>query len=178
VIADPFHLIKRVQALLYRQYYAPLRKRLRGEGKTKESLDLFYARWAFRKGSEKLTPKQSSRLTKILNLYPRLDQAWILKEKTRYIYQAGNRREARERLAWVIGYSKREGFFKAAKTLIRNQTGILNFFKRDKGKREVRHYPEERISQIRRVERKRGSFRKAKTLERNMLIGYQLAGLI
>lgn len=179
IIADPFHVVKRIQQLVYQGYYAPLRKRLRAEGKTKESLELFYARWAFKRGAEKLTGSQSNRLMPILNRYELLDKAWILKEKLRHMYQAEDRTEARKRLIWVIVYARNNGFKKVYKTLRKNQLSILNIYGDCNGvKRKLNHHPEERISQIRRVERRRGCFRKLDNLVRNVQVGYQMIGLI
>jgi hypothetical protein len=199
IVADPFHTVKRIQTNLYRDYYAPLRKKLRAEGKTKESLYLFHARWAFKTGSEKLTPKQDHRLTPILNRYPRLDQAWLLKEKVRAIYQQSdgsrlrqednpitrqgaegkpiNREKAEKKLESAIRYAKSRGFSKVVNTLTRNQEEILNAFD-ENGRRTILHYPEERISTLRRVERNRGCFKKVKNLVSNLQIGYQMMGII
>ena len=180
IMADPFHLVKRVQSNLYQRYYAPLRKELRAEGKGKESLELFHARWAWRTGEEKLTLKQSRRLTPILNRYRRIEQAWIAKERVRLIYQAGSRKEARRRLAWATAYAQDQGFSEVEYTLRKNRVAILNAFGDcgDDPRREMAHYPEERISQIRLIERWRGAFRKVENLVRNLLIGYQMEGII
>lgn len=179
IIADPFHVVKRVQGLLYGTHYTSLRKQLQKEGQSKESLELFHARWAWRKAEEKLTRKQSVRLAKILWQYPILQSAWILKNRVGQLYQCKNRSEARNMLAWCIKYSKDRGFDEVRKTLTKNCVSILNAYGMCNGKRrEIKHYPEERISQIRRLERKRGCFRKVENLVKNILIGYQMEGIV
>lgn len=179
IIADPFHVVKRVQSLLYQEYWAPLRKQLQSQGRKEEATALFYARWAFKKGQERLSARQVKRLMPVLNQYRQLDQAWILKEKVRTIYQVQTRSEARKQLAGAIRYANKNRFWSIVRLLTRHQATILNRYEECGGRRcQLKFHPEERISQIRRVERRRGAFRKVETLVRTIQMGYQLAGVI
>lgn len=176
VMADPFHVIKHIQKLLYQGYYAPLRKQLKEQGKKEASTALFYARWAFKRGSEKLTGKQKLRLMPLLSEYRVIDKAWILKEKLREVYQVPNRAEARKKLVWSLVYARENNFKEVYKSLKRNQLAILNIYEECNGpRRSIRHHPEERISQIRRVERRRGCFRKLENLTRNIQIEHEMS---
>lgn len=179
IVADPFHVVKWVQNVLYQQYYAPLRKWLRTHGRNKESVKLFHARWAWRKSAEKLTIEQDNRLTEVFRKHTVLEQAWLLKEWVAKLYRVETRKKAREILNRCLRYSRERHFEDVGKTLKKNAPQILNAFVECNGsRRELKHYPEERIAQIRKLERKRGCFRNVGNLFRHLQIGYQFRGII
>ena len=91
VVVDKFHVLLHVHRALdqVRTSVEP-RQGKRGE--------LFRARYLLLTAVERLAPESRARLTALLERYPQLRRAWLLKESFRDWYRCGNRKEAEVKL--------------------------------------------------------------------------------
>jgi len=136
----------------------------------KKSSGIFDARWSWRKGREKLSddrkgtkssPKE--KLARLFEIDKKFKEIYDIKEEFRDIFENKDKGAAKDALDdFVDKYGDAYPFLK--KAVRNNETEILNIFT-DDGKREIKHWPEHLIKELKRIERRRGAFRKFESWE-------------
>ena len=135
-----------------------------------KSSGIFNARWAWRKGREKLSderknnkPSPKEKLTRLFKIDKKFKKIYDIKEEFRDIYGSKDKKAAKSALDdFVDKYGDAYPFLK--KAVRNNETEILNIFT-DERKREIKHWPEHLVKEIKRIERRRGAFRKFESWE-------------
>lgn len=124
IVADKFHVLMHVHRALD-QVRTSLQLR---RGKRDE---VFRARYLLLTGQERLTPDRFAQLLDLLDRYPRLADAWLLKEAFRSWYRLPTRREAERELVRLETILREEGPapFRALLWMLRTwREEILNYF--------------------------------------------------
>ena len=94
IVTDKFHVLMHMNRALD-QVRTSLQPKLGKKG------ELFRSRYLLLTGVERLTPERYARLMNVLGRYPRLRQAWALKEAFRSWYRSPTRAEVEQGLrAW------------------------------------------------------------------------------
>ena len=129
-----------------------------------KSSAIFDARWAWRKGREKLSderknnkPSPKEKLARLFKIDKKFKEIYDIKEEFRDIYGSKDKKAAKSALDdFVDRYGDAYPFLK--KVVRNNETEILNIFT-DDGKREIKYLPEHLVEKLKKFERRRGSFR-------------------
>ncbi len=124
IVADKFHVIKRVNEQLDR-----VRLRLQGQESRKGSL--YRGRYLLLRNGEDMDAEQKGRLMELMKPYPELRRAWLLKEDFRRWYQSQSQGQARLELnAWMREVEEKgpAEFRELLGTLNNWKEQILNYF--------------------------------------------------
>lgn len=124
IVADKFHVIKRVNEQLGR-----VRLRLQGQESRKGAL--YKGRYLLLRNGEELDADQKGRLAQLMKPHPELRRAWLLKEDFRRWYRPQSKTQARLELkAWMREVEEKgpAEFRELLGTLNNWREEILNYF--------------------------------------------------
>ncbi|HEX2924091.1 MAG TPA: ISL3 family transposase, partial [Chloroflexota bacterium] len=124
IVADKFHVIKRVNEQLDR-----LRTRLQGQGGSKDRL--YKGRYLLMRNLEDLEEGQREKLRGLLRAYPELRRGWLLKEEFRRWYRPQKKAQARLELkAWMADVQEKgPAEFRELLSMLKSwKEEILNYF--------------------------------------------------
>jgi transposase len=139
IVVDHFHLVRGVNTALdsvrrerQRERATRRPKGTRRSGhRDRWNPELYRARHRLLKASERLTEHERRRLCAVFDRDPVLAEAWGLKEAFRWIYQAGSRAEAEQRLQrflTAVEHAQLRPFDAFAKGIAQWHTELLAYF--------------------------------------------------